>query len=914
MLPRKLILKVGIIVTLLPLMLNLSVIRTSGQEIKPISAPSSKQLEIIHKLKENSKGTAKITYGKKGVPTFVGGKLSTKKVNSPSDAIQVLEENRELFRMSSASSEMALKSNESDKIGSMFKFQQVYKEIPVYGHKLIVHSNRNGETTSINGDYDPEVNLQGIDVQAKLTKDQAIQVAKSTSGLTDVLRFDLQTAEQCIYNFDDRYHLAYAVKISTLEGEKPAYWAIFVDAINGEIINKYSLIKTVNATGSGTGVLNDTKVLNTDLINNLYYLRDITRPMHTNAGGGIITYSASNGKSETGAILTDTDNYWSDPAGIDAHYYAGVVYNYYLTKFQRDSFDGQGSNINSVVHYLTNYNNAFWNGSRMVYGDGDGVEFAPISGALDVVGHELTHAVIDYSAELDYHDQSGALNESFADVFGDLIENKSDNLWLIGEDVTTPKVSGDALRSMSNPTLYDQPDNMKDYVYLPNTEKGDNGGVHINSGIPNKAFYNFVTSAGVTRDDAGQVWYRALTQYLTPGSQFLDAGNATIEAAKDLFGSNSTQVLAVTNAWNDVGVVAVVDPDPDEPNESQLKFSSPTCSVSEGIGSAIVAVSREDGSTGTVSVNYATSDGTATAGEDYVATSGTLTFTPGEISKTLSLPIMNDTLVENSETVNLILSNPTEGASLGSPNQVILTIIDNDVAHGELEFSLPTYSISEAGPVATITVRRVNGSRGTVRVKYTTSNGTAIAGKDYSTKSGILTFAAGEVIKTFKVPLLNDKLEEGSETVNLTLSNPTGGATLGSLSQSTLTILDNDVAQQFQFSLPTYSISEAGPVATIIVRRENGSIGTARVNFATGNGTATAGKDYTAKSGTLPFTPGQVTKTFTVLILKDTVVENNETVNLILSNPTGGSILGGLSEAVLTIQDNSTIPKKEREQ
>lgn len=233
-------------------------------------------------------------------------------------------------------------------------------------------------------------------------------------------------------------------------------------------------------------------------------------------------------------------------AAVDAHYYAGEVFDYYYDTFGRVSYDNQGADIRSTVHYGSNYNNAAWTGNQMIYGDGDGSTFTYLSGADDIVAHELTHAVTDTTAELVYENQSGALNESFSDVFGFFVDSED---WLMGEDVYTPGTSGDALRSLSNPNAYNQPDHMDEYRNLPNTESGDWGGVHINSGIPNKAAYYTINSIGISK--AEDIYYRALTVYLTPSSNFSSARQALIQSAQDLYGSQAAN--AVSNAWSNVG-------------------------------------------------------------------------------------------------------------------------------------------------------------------------------------------------------------------------------------------------------------------------------------------------------------------------------------------------------------------------
>ena len=230
-------------------------------------------------------------------------------------------------------------------------------------------------------------------------------------------------------------------------------------------------------------------------------------------------------------------------------------------------------------------------------------------------------------------------------------------------------------------------------------------------------------------------------------------------------------------------------------------------------------------------------------------------------------------------------------------------MIDND-GPGVIQFSAPTYTVSESGLRATITVTRTGGTASGVGVNYATSDGTATAGLDYTAAAGVLTFAANQTSKTFSVPITNDTIVEGNETVNLTLSNPTGGAALGAQSSAVLTITDNDLGGLLTFSAPTYSVNEGGLKATITVKRTGGVASGVSVDYSTSDGTATAGADYTATSGTLAFSANQTSKTFTIIILNDSIHEGNETINLALSNPTGGASLGAQSTAILTIVDN----------
>ncbi len=190
-----------------------------------------------------------------------------------------------------------------------------------------------------------------------------------------------------------------------------------------------------------------------------------------------------------------------------------------------------------------NRNNAAWIGDKMIYGDGDGVTFTNLSAANDIVAHEITHGVTQSTANLVYRNQPGALNESFSDVFAYFVDSED---FLIGEDAYTPGRDGDALRSMSSPEQYGQPSHMSQYVHTTS----DNGGVHTNSGIPNKAAYNTIQRIG--KDRSEQIYYRALSQYLTSTSNFNDAKASLYQSALDLYGQNVASQVA--QAWEDVGV------------------------------------------------------------------------------------------------------------------------------------------------------------------------------------------------------------------------------------------------------------------------------------------------------------------------------------------------------------------------
>ncbi len=257
-----------------------------------------------------------------------------------------------------------------------------------------------------------------------------------------------------------------------------------------------------------------------------------------------------------------------DPATDEAYDGLGATWWLYRAAYGRDSLDDKGLALDATVHYGTDYDNAFWDGTQMVFGDGDGVVFRRFTIAVDVIGHELTHGVTELTANLTYQGQSGALNESVSDVFGSLVKQRqlgqdaASADWLIGAGLFTPSVHGVALRSMKAPgTAYDDPRLGKDPQpatmagYVQTTD--DNGGVHLNSGIPNHAFYlAAVAVGGYAWEGMGQVWYDVLTGGSLPAdADFATFAQATVSAATARFGEGSAPASAVLDAWRQVGVL-----------------------------------------------------------------------------------------------------------------------------------------------------------------------------------------------------------------------------------------------------------------------------------------------------------------------------------------------------------------------
>jgi uncharacterized repeat protein (TIGR03803 family) len=366
-----------------------------------------------------------------------------------------------------------------------------------------------------------------------------------------------------------------------------------------------------------------------------------------------------------------------------------------------------------------------------------------------------------------------------------------------------------------------------------------------------------------------------------------DEGSLTVNLALSspgggaALGSPSAAVLTIANT-NVAGTV---------------QFSAASYAVMATAGHATITVTRTGGGASGVTVNFATSDGTATAGTDYTATSGTLAFGAGVTSQSFTVTVANNSAKGN-KTVNLALSSPGGGAALGKLMVAILTI---QTVATQMTFSAANYTVSEIGKIATITVSRRGPLIGTVGVTYATSDGTASAPGDYAPASGVLTFGPGVASKTFTVTVNDDALLEGTETVNLSLSNPTGLAFLGVQSTALLTIVTDNPS--LQFTSTGYGVSELAGNATVTVTRTGPPTSAVSVDFATSDGTAQSGLDYTPTAGTLSFASGVVSKTFTVPIIHDTAQEGPRTVNLTLLNPQNGALLGTPASAVLTITD-----------
>lgn len=461
-----------------------------------------------------------------------------------------------------------------------------YKNIPIEYAMLKVHS-KDGEIRSINGEYYKDID---INITPTITEKTALEKAKEfvnadkyiwqASDEVDFLRKtnqeylknppqgELVICKDYINKNSKRLCLAYKFEIYSVKPLSRGF--IYVDAVSGEIIHSNPIIKHVDGTADTR--YSGTRTISTDLFNGQFRLRDYD----SQRGNGIETYNMNSGTSYSNATdFSDGDNNWTDTeynnnakdnAALDAHWGAMMTYDYFQQIHNRNSFDNQGTAIQNYVHYDNDYDNAFWDGAVMTYGDG-GSDFDALT-SLDIVGHEIGHGVTEHTANLVYQDESGALNESVSDIWAACIENYVGggsffDIWSIGEDIEL-RQNQSGLRHMWNPKLASQPD-----TYFGNnwySGNDDNGGVHTNSGVFNYWFFllsnggsgtndnnTSYSVSGISIEKSEQIVYFALFNYFTPNTNYPVASLLTTIAAQEVFGFCAEEVLAVKEAWKAVG-------------------------------------------------------------------------------------------------------------------------------------------------------------------------------------------------------------------------------------------------------------------------------------------------------------------------------------------------------------------------
>ncbi len=470
---------------------------------------------------------------------------------------------------------------EKDQMGNAhYRYQQTYKNLPIHDAVFIVHT-QNNKIYAINGKFFNKIN---VDNNIVLDEAQALNKAllyvnairykwempeeenllKKTTNNPDATYFPKGNLIIIKDRNSQNYRIAYKFDIYADKPLKRAY--VFVDAITGEVILSLDKIHISDVIGTAVTKYSGTQTITADSYSGYYRLRETAR------GNGIETYDMNEGTNYGSAVdFTDGDNFWNnvnanlDEYATDAHWGAEMTYDYFYLEHGRNSIDGSGFKLRSYVHYDNAYSNAFWDGQRMTYGDGSG-SYSPFT-ALDIAAHEIGHGLTEFTANLIYSYESGALNESFSDIFGTSVEfygKPSLANWLVGEDI------GVTLRSMSNPNAYGDPDTYEGTNWA--TGPADNGGVHTNSGVQNFWYYLLTNGGSGTNDngdsynitgigltDAGAIAFRNLTVYLFPNAQYSDARFYGIQSAIDLFGPCSPEVVATTDAWYAVGVGAAFD-------------------------------------------------------------------------------------------------------------------------------------------------------------------------------------------------------------------------------------------------------------------------------------------------------------------------------------------------------------------
>jgi thermolysin len=465
------------------------------------------------------------------------------------------------------------------------RYDQLHGGVRVFGQQLVRQIDERGRTLSVFGHF-----LEGLtlDTAPRLRPDQAAQAAEAHMGRGARAHDPI---ELVVLALDERSVLAYTMRVG-LDGRIERY---FVDAATGETSYRYDDVKTESVVGVGTGVFGDRKKVSADRVGSSFRADDRLRPP------ALVTYDfrgddstffsfLSNFFADPTDIASDSDNNWTVGEVVDAHTYAGFTYDYYFKVHGRRGLDGNDIPIRSIVNpglvYFPANNAAYLGSGVMVYGQGDDFTYKDWSGGIDVVGHELSHGVTDFTWSGIYERESGALNEAFSDVMGTSIEfflepagngrKRAD--YFLGEDLSADSFDPltFALRSMENPGLFCHggglgcdPDNYRKLFNPagPCLPANDRCGVHINSGIANQAFYLLVEggtnrTSGISvaglgaanRERAEKIFFRGFTAFLTPTARFADARRATLRAAEELYGTGSVEATQTAAAWTAVGV------------------------------------------------------------------------------------------------------------------------------------------------------------------------------------------------------------------------------------------------------------------------------------------------------------------------------------------------------------------------
>lgn len=477
-----------------------------------------------------------------------------------------------LLLLDAPDQELQLAHRQRDDLGrTTLRFTQFYQGLQVWPAELAVHLNSNGDVDLVDGAY--EATPANIRLQPALTAEEA--EIRARDALADGHAGTATTPTLVIYApLDAPARLAWKLDVSVALDR---YWSVAIDALEGSALRVVNLCTSGNVSGSGMDLLGIVRPLNVWQSGSTYYMWDASKPMFDSVKGtGVISvWDARNAPrhqvlvgntvQNVFDVTTTVSTSWANPDAVSGSYNLGQIYDYYSNRHGRNSFDGNGSDIAAVLR-IGNESNAFWHGGFNVMFFGNADRYV---GSLDVVGHEVTHGVIfsiGNQGVLDYQNQSGALNEAFADIFGDMIEARAHgtNDWLMGSQLNSP------MRNMADPSSFliggttrPYPSKFSELMqpndpFLDGFQDRDHGGVHLNNTIISRAY--FLLAGGlrgaIGNNDAERIFYRCLTVHMKPRSQFIDARLGCIAAAEAHFGANSTQALLTAEAFDAVEIYA----------------------------------------------------------------------------------------------------------------------------------------------------------------------------------------------------------------------------------------------------------------------------------------------------------------------------------------------------------------------
>jgi Zn-dependent metalloprotease len=487
-----------------------------------------------------------------------------------------LRAHRSLLRLDDPDAELADGRRAVDERGRRHLwFSQSYAGLPVWPAELVVHLDPAGNVDLLDGAFVPTPH----DVDLHPLVDSASAAQRARLAVPGAAQAATSAPELIVYAPVDRApRLAWKVEVNASLAERRL---VIVDAKDGSVADSIDLIHDANVLGAGLDVFGVERPINVFQQGGTFFLVDTSKPMFNPLStppaleatfGGIVILDARNdepdgaGRIALAQITSNNARSWSPRDGVSASFGLSETYDYYLERHARDSLDGRGGTMLGIVRFSRDFQNAFWNGTAMVFGDG-----LPFAGALDVVAHELTHGVTQFSANLVYQNQSGALNEAFSDIFGEMVEarTRGEADFLKGADL------GEPFQNYADPGSVEifpgagrgNPATMSELIppddpFLNNFQGRDSGGVHINSAIINHAYFLLSEGldAAIGLADAEKIFYRALTVHLVANSQFIDLRYAAIQSAEELFGAGSAQARATAAAFDAVEIFDDVRP------------------------------------------------------------------------------------------------------------------------------------------------------------------------------------------------------------------------------------------------------------------------------------------------------------------------------------------------------------------